>query len=813
MLHDLRYALRSLSRSPGFTATALLTLTLGVGVVTAAFSVLNALFLRPLPGIPEADRLAVVRFEDTVLAGSPRAAAVTPARFAELSRDLTSVVGLAAYSGADLTVGAGDTAVAAHIEFVTPKYFTILGTSPQVGRLFTNEDDLPGSPASVAVIGHGIWTSLFHRDPMVVGKSLTVNTETFTVVGVAPAGFGGVSGPGSAALWIPSGTLPSVYRVFGEVVGFTPHLTYWQFVTGVSPGHSFEQAEAELDARGRHVLGKRLHAVRGAGLSSIFREQTVEAVRLILGVTAAVLLLACANVASLVLLRGLHQSGEAAMRKVLGAGVADLVRQRLLETLLLGVGGSILGLGFVRLVLGAFRGATLVRGAPALEAISIDHRVAVFTVAVSILAAVLSGLVSVPVALRVTPADAVRAGARVTARGRRSRNALTALQLGTSLALVVGTLLLVKTLRNLGRVELGFEPLGVGMVEVQPASVGYQGSRLQAYYLQLLDRLASLPGIDAVSLASRVPFSGTSAFTELTHRRADGGTVTQWTALATVSPDYFRTMRIPLVRGRSFTDEEFTRPGLHRSALVVVNQALARRLFGDADPIGRLVTYRGDPRPAQVIGVAADARWNTLLEPQAAWEGGPQVYQLFHASTSPGGPVAFKANGIPLGHALVTVRGAAIELDRSVPVSEARTLESNLAQYLGPRRLLLKTLGWLSALALGLAAVGLYGVVAYGVASRSKDLSIRIALGAPARRVHLLILREAAGLAGLGVIIGIPLAVALGRAIAARLYGVTAVDPASLALAIAVLLAAALAAGWAPAQRAARIDPMTELRS
>ncbi len=229
-------------------------------------------------------------------------------------------------------------------------------------------------------------------------------------------------------------------------------------------------------------------------------------------------------------------------------------------------------------------------------------------------------------------------------------------------------------------------------------------------------------------------------------------------------------------------------PGWDRPALVVVNH-----------------------RPAEVVGVVANARWNTLGTPQPAWEGGPQVYRLFHAATSPGGAIAFRSSGMPISQAMATIRRVVTEFDRSVPVSQPRTLEGNVAEYLGPRRLLLETLGWLSALAL--AAVGLYGVVAYGVASRSKDLSLRIALEARAGRVHLLILREVAKLAGLGVIIGIPLAVALGKAIAARLYGVTALDLVSLAVAITVLLATALVAGWAPARRAARINPMAELRT
>ncbi len=329
MLYDLRCALRSLNRSRGFAATAILTLALGIGTATAGFSVLNWLFLRPLPGIADGRRLAVVQFEDTVLAGSRRSAALTRTQSADVSRNLSSVLGLASFTGAELTVGTPDTAFPVPGEFVMPGYFRLLGTRPQIGRLLTDEDDVPGGPTPVAVIGDGIWAGLFHRDPAVVGKSLRINTETFTVVGVAPAGFGGVSGPSAAAVWIPSETFPSVLRTYGEVIHFTIRVSYRQFVTRLAPGASFQQAEAELDARGRHVLGKHLWTVRGVGLPSFFREETVDALGLIMAVTAVVLLVACGNVAGLVLVRGLQQWGPAAMRKVLGASAWDLTRRLL----------------------------------------------------------------------------------------------------------------------------------------------------------------------------------------------------------------------------------------------------------------------------------------------------------------------------------------------------------------------------------------------------------------------------------------------------------------------------------------------------
>lgn len=810
-MRDLRLAFRSLRRAPGFVAAAVLTLALGIGVTTAGFSLINALLLRPLPGIVDGGRLAVVQFDDTVLGGSQRSVAVSPAQLRDLTEGLSAVTGLASYVGSVMNVGTTDTAVQVRMEYIMPRYFALLGTRPALGRLLTDEDDRAGAP-QVAVIGHDLWATLYHRDPAVIGKRLRISTETFTVVGVTPMGFGGISGPRAAGLWIPSETFVSTVRVFSDVINWTPFLRHYQFVMRPASGASLERAEAELAARGQHVLGKRLRSIRGAGLPSFWRERTVDTLRLIMGVTGVVLLLACANVAGLVLVRGLHRWGEAAMRKVLGASIADLARRQLIESLVLAAGGTLLGLGIATLAVRAFRGAVLVRGLAPLDAIPLDARVALFAAGAAVVAAVIAGLAPLSLVAQVTAMDAIRGAARaITRPGRRLRQAFTVLQFAVSLALLAGAALLFRTLRTLAGVELGFDPNGVAMVEVQPARRGYQGARLEAYYIDLLDRLRAEPGIESVALASFVPFSGNSVFQEVSHHAADGATASSWAALSTVSPDYFRVLRVPMVRGRSFTGAEFVARSKERPPVVVINQALAGRLFGDANPVGKLVVGNPDPRPFEVVGVVAESRWNTLGEVRQAWEGGPHVYRLYHTTTSPGGQVIVRSRE-PSGRLLATVQRVAAALDRSVPVANARMLEDNIAEYLAPRRLLFKVLTWLAVLGLAIAAVGLYGVVAYGVTSRTRELGIRMALGARSGRVLTSVLREGCGLAALGVVAGVLPALILGRVLASSLVGVSALDPAALLAAAGTLFATALLASWIPARRAAGLQPASALR-
>jgi len=804
---------RSLLRAPAFTVTVVVTLGLGIGVVTAGFSLLNWLLLRPLPGIVDGERLAVVAFNDTVRGGVPRLAPVAPAQVPDLSRDLSAVAGLASYTGSTFTVGTGDTAIQVRGEYVMPAYFRVLGTGPRLGRLLADQDDLPGAEP-VAVIGHDLWVTLFKRDTAVVGRRLVVNTETFTVMGVAPAGFGGVSGPGAAALWIPNATYLRTIRVHAEVINWTPSLRLYWFVARVSPGATFQQAEAELDARGRHLLGKGLRADRGVGLPVTRRAQTVDLLRLVMGVTGVVLLVACANVAGLVLLRGIQQWGASAVRAVFGAGVGDLVRLQLLESVLLALGGGILGVAISWLAVAQFRGKVLLRGLPPLDGITLDLRVLLFAACAASVPALLCALAPVPLALRVAPMDAVRAASRTVAGwGRRFRVALTVLQLAVSLALVAGAMLLVRTVRNLTRVELGFDPRGVALVDVQPARRGYQGQRLQAYYADFLEQLRALPGMESASLSSNVPLSGGGAFTEITHHGADGVAVSQWAALATVSPDYFRTLGITLVRGRSFTETEFVVPSKDRPPLLVVNQALARRLFGAADPLGKAVTVGPDPRTMEVVGVVPDTRWNTLGTATAAWEGEFQVFQLFHVTTSPGGHVLVRASGQPPAAMHASLQRIAVSLDRQVPVVAPRMLNDNLVTYLGTRVLLIRVLIWLAGLGLAIAAVGVYGLVAYRVASRTRELGIRLALGASSAQLVVLVLRESAGLAVLGTLTGIPAVAGLGRVLRSLLHGVDPLDLPSLLMAVATLFTVVLLAAWIPARRAARLPPMIALRT
>ena len=809
-MSDLRYALRSLARTPGFTAVAVLVISLGVGTTTASFSIANWLLLRPVPGVHDDGRLATVWFGHWSDGGGVSPSFLSYPNYADVMRSVTALSGLAGYQVASAAVG-GAGAAAHNVSggFVTANYFEVLGARLQLGRAFTADEDRPPDGTAVAVISDRLWSDMFNRDPAVLRKTIRVNGRQFSVIGVTARGFQGTERAGRDDIWLPGNTHVYV-RHLSPPASMTGRsgIGFYEFVARLAPGATFEQAEAQLQAGTRHLA--ELHPdvneqyaaeVRpvlfpGIGSHALGRRPLAATMRLLVGVTALVLLIACANVANLLLFRGITARGDVAVRRALGASLGRVVRQHLAASTLLGLAGGALGIVLALWLVGLFEGVRFV--ASEVHSVSLDWRVLAFACGASLVTGVIAGLAPAWSAGRADPLPLLKAGGP-TETGRRAplRRALAVAQLAIGVVLLVGALLFVRTLQRLAAVDLGFDPTGVTVFSAEPHDQGYSPERTRAYWEEFSRRLRATPGLQSVALASVVPFVGPGWGARI--RAAGKPDVPPFHVGANqVSPEFFATLKIRLLRGAGFVRSDSGQD------VVVLNQTLARRLFGSGDPVGQLVEIDGGHQLHRVVGVAADSRWRSLDQ-----DPGPFVYR----------PLALNHPRMLLVRSVLADRetAAAIEriaaeLDSSLPVAFIKPITGGIADDLSERHLFAKMLGLFGAIALGLAAAGLYGLVGFGVALRTREFGIRTALGAEPASILRLVLREAALLAAVGVALGLA-AAALGTpVIQSRLYGVSALDPVSYAGAAAALALVAFVASLRPARMATRVDPVKALR-
>ena len=502
MIRDLRFALRSLLASPTFTLVAIVTLALGIGASTAGFSLANWLLFRPLPGVRSGDRMAVIWFGSRGSNEFVQVHAVVPSQLPAISAAVPALQGFAGHASGEASVSSTRTARHVDLEFVMPEYFKLLGTRPELGRLLRPDDDPGPSGLPVAVIGHDLWRDLFDYDSSVVGQSLRVNTHLFTVVGVSPQGFHGVDSSHPVSLWLPG----RASLLFGAARG-AREPSYSEFISRLADGAAFDEAERELRAATERVLVEPPILFRGVGVWPAIRASAEEATRLLLAITGLVLLIACANTSNLLLFRGLARRPQTAMRRVLGASVSHLMRGHLAESLLIGAVGGALGVFMGRWLVDAFQGLTLWRGAAPLEHVSLDWRVAVFASGAALGSSLVAGLAPAFLAAQTEPAAAIRAGMATQTHGGTLRRVFAGLQIALSLALLVGAMLVLRTLRNLNAIALGFDTNGVSAVTVAPADAGYAQARLQAYYRELLQAVRELPGIESAALGSSYPLA------------------------------------------------------------------------------------------------------------------------------------------------------------------------------------------------------------------------------------------------------------------------------------------------------------------
>ena len=801
MLTDLRYALRALRRTPGFTAVVVLTLALGIGANSVMFSVINAVLLRPLPYRDPAALVAV--YEGDARGGAEARTPVAAGNYRDWRDQNRVFSGTALYRTRPINfTGAGEPE-RIEVAMTTASLFPVLGVAPALGRAFGPEEDVAGG-ARTAVISHGLWQRRFGGDPAVVGRAITLGGDAYTIGGVMPPAFKFPAGDVEA--WLPVALSDSNWAWRGS--------HNYEVVARLKPGVTLGQAQAEMRAIAARISAEHPNFQRDwtAGAFALSGElaRGARPVLLVLaGAVGFVLLIACANVANLYLARAAGRSKEIAIRTAIGAGTRHLVRQLLVESLAVAALGGTAGL------LLAVWGARLVNvvrpaGLPRAEEVAVDGTVLLFTAALSLVTGLLFGLLPALHAARPDLAEVMKQGGKGASAGprrARTRAALLVAEVAFSLVLLVGAGLMLKSFARLHGVNPGFTTAGLLTARVALPAARYDSvAKKVAFAEALLARLRALPGVRSAAVVSSVPLSGQNAQWGywVDGRPAPTLADVPVAVVRSATPDYFRTMEIPLRRGRLFDD----RLGGVREA--VVNETLAREHFRGEDPVGRRVRA-GSPEaePVTIVGVVADTRHRTLDEPVP-----PQLFLANSHGAAVFGSfaVALRVAGEP-GALAAALRREVRAIDPDLPVAELLTMDEVIAAGTSRQRLSSGLLAAFAGLALLLAAVGIYGVIAYASAQRAREFGVRIALGAASGDVLRDVLGGAARLAALGVALGLAASLALTRLLQSQLYEVSATDPAVLGAISLLLLAVALAASYLPARRATRVDPMAALRA
>ncbi|HET8947764.1 MAG TPA: ABC transporter permease [Candidatus Polarisedimenticolia bacterium] len=832
-LQDLKYGARMLRKRPGFTVVAVLTLALGIGANTAIFSSVNAILLQPLP-LPERDRL--VLFSDTTgegtSQGSPRDGVwerYSMASYRHFVKSVPAFEDLAAFRSGESrlnVIGEKDGATESLLasgHLVSGNYFRLLGVDAEMGRALTPDDDRDGAPPA-AVVSHAWWTAHGAGDRSTVGRTVTVNGLPLTIVGVMPERFFGLRIRRAPDFWIPLAFQPRIERTDSFL---TNRDVYWLNMVGrLKPGTTLQEASAQANTALKQYLrseggttpaddwkdaierGAVRLAPGGSGISGL-RVYYGQPLKVLMVVAGFVLLIACANLTNLLLSRATERRGEIAMRLALGAGRGRLIRQVMTESLMLAVLGGAAGLLLALWGVEALR--SLVSKSAPID-VGLNLPVLGFTAAVSILAGVLFGLAP---ALRAGKADLITA---MRARGEgggagRLRTGLAPVlvvtQVALSLVLLAGSGLLVRSLMNLAGADVGFQRDGVVIVDIDTRVAGLAPHELGDYYRRLIERIAAIPAVTSATVATYSPMSGSTRNNSLTiegRTAAPGEDVSSDTIL--VAPGFASTLRIPIVRGRVVEE----RDGPAAPKVAFVNEAFARAYFPGTDPIGRRVAIGDEPENPryEIVGVVGDARYENPREPASR----TMFLALLQAQdqSAYSSDLEVRTSGDPMT-AVPEIRRAVSEVDARVPIATVTSLRQQVTSSVGPEMLLAQLVSTFSLLALVLASVGLYGVVSQAVARRTNEMGIRMALGADRRRILGMVLREAGLLILVGLALGIPGAALAARVLTTQLYGVTPADPATLALSAAVLLAVALLAGYIPARRASRVDPLVALRA
>ncbi|HEX7181629.1 MAG TPA: ABC transporter permease [Thermoanaerobaculia bacterium] len=807
-VQDVRYGARVLAKNMGFTTVAVLTLALGIGANTAIFSVVNELLLRPLP-YRDAERLVMLweispegRHQNTT----------SRINFRAWREQSTAFEGMAAFADFRLGLAGDGEPEVVSVQAANPELFRILGVAPILGRSLTQEDARPDAP-EIAVLSHGLWRRRFGGDPQVIGRPITLDGEPFTVVGVLPAGF-----QWHIASRSRTGKAAEIWTVLSMPTegGAATRGRFLSVVARLKPGVSLEQAEAEMKTIAARLEQEDPGYNKGVGAEVIpLREQFVGNVRpallVLLGAVGFVLLIACANVANLLLSRAAAREKEIALRTALGASRARVVRQLLTESLLLAALGCLLGLGLAWWGIQALV-AISPRDLVNLQGVGLNLPVLAVTVAVSLATGILFGLAPALEATRLNLNETLKEGGKGAggkgARSRRLRDILVVAEIALALVLLASAGLLVKSFVRLQQIDTGFNTENVLTLVANLPTGKYQTmEQVVGFFRQATERIRTLPGVRSVGIVNYLPLYGglgtTTSFT-VEGRPAPPPGQEPSTDVRVADSDYFGAMGIPLLRGRSFTDRETTEP----RRVVLVNESMARQHFPGENPIGKRISVLmfEEPRPTEIIGVVGDVRYDSLTD-----EAQPTVYFPLPELTYPFMTFVVRTTGDPAEMAS-TVQGVVHEIDPNQPVSDVRTMDQVMADTVGRARFNTLLLGLFAGLATLLAAVGIFGVMSYSVTLQTREIGLRVALGARQGQVLMLILKQGLLLTLIGIGIGLAGALALTRLMSGLLFGVGSTDPATFTAIVLLLAFVSLVACYIPARRAARVDPLIALR-
>ncbi len=807
-MQDVRYGIRSLAKNPGFAVVAILTLALGIGANTAIFSVVNGVLLKPLPfDHPE----QIVWFQDI------EANVIWPHSAPEFIayRDQNhSLSQIAAYRPLNFTFTGQGPAERLRGGVVTSQYFELFGISAAQGRNFNEADGKPGAPR-VAILTNGYWQTRFGGDTGIIGRTLALNGESVTVVGVLPKNY---AATGAVSMFLnPKYGVPEVFPGGSDPNGTGVH--YMQIIGRMKPGVTLAQTQAEFQSiintlnQTNKTPADQAHAVRILSYPEYVVGNIRPTLLTLLAVVGLVLLIACANVANLLLARSAARTREIAVRAAMGATPWRLARQLITEGAMLGLAGALAGLPLGYAGVKAIVAAKPA-GLPRLAAIQLDSHVLLFTFGVAMLAGIIFGLAPALRGMHVSAGESLKQAGRTGNAGgvtqSWTRSVFVISEVALSLVLLAGAGLLLRSFTRLLEVNPGFRPERILTFELSFSGPKYRDSQhhpeRMAQFLQTLDKLRALPGVQDVSSASDVPLTGqdTTNYPTFVSESAIGPHELVLVGMHAVSPGYFRAMGIPLLRGRELSDRDV--PGAPAAA--VINEAFAQRVWPGKDPIGKQFhsLTNADAPPEEVVGVVANVKHNGLNEPDSL--------DAYESVAQQPWPYAIVAVRTPQSNEalLPAIRSIVAEFDPDLAVYNVQSMEQITADSLGSRRLTLTLVGLFAALALVLATIGIYGVMSYVVAGRTQEIGIRIALGAQRGDVFKLVVGQGMALAGAGLALGLIAAAGLTRYLSSQLFHVNAIDPLTYAGVTLLLGGVALLACYIPARRATRVDPLVALR-
>jgi putative ABC transport system permease protein len=822
LLQDARHGLRLLLLNPGFAIVAILSLALGIGANTAIFQLLDAVRLRAIP-VQHPEQLAIVKignFENASGSFSSRYSQATNPQWEQIRAQQQGFSGIFAWSPDQVNLARGGEIRMANILWVSGDFFDVLGVKPEAGRLLNASDDRRGCPGA-AVISDSFWRSEYGASSNVFQKPITIDGHPFDIVGVTPPAFFGVEVGRTFDIAIPLCADP-ILR--GEYTKLDGRSDWWLAMMGrLKPGWTLERATAQLEAvspgifeatlpqrfqaeDAKNYLSYKLKALPAENGFSELRSDYSSPLWMLLAIAGLVLLIACANLANLMLARASAREKEIAVRLALGASRGRLIRQLLSESLLLAAAGAISGILLARMLSGVLVAMISTQSDTMFLDLAPDYRVLGFTAALAVLTCILFGLAPALRATKSSPASAMRASGRgLTANRERFglRRILVVTQVALSLVLLVGALLFVGSLRNLMSVDAGFRQDGILIANLGYGSLKIPLDRRVEYRRQLVEKIRAIPGVVSAAHTRIRPLSG-SGWNQTIHlngKKMGGASLTR------VTPGYFATLSTTLIAGRDFDNHDV----LGSVQVAIVNEAFAKKYYGDANPVGKRFAFEGDkgqtPPVFEIVGVVKNTKYYELREDFKPIAFFPDAQD---DRPNQSANIVIRA-GIPLSALVPAVKHSVAEISPDIDV-DFHPFKTAILDGLLQERLMATLSGFFGALAAILAVIGLYGVISYMVARRTNEIGIRMALGANGGGIVRLILREAILLLAIGLAVGAALALAAARTAKSMLFGLKPYDPATLAFAIVTLAVVALAASYIPARRAAGVDPMVALR-